>query len=128
MDYSHYLAGPFLSRCLAALGAEVVGPAGSLEDALRLAATAPGLDAAVLDVNLDGQASFPVADVLAGRGVPAVFATGYASLPPGGIADRHNGVPVLRKPLAQADLERALRGVMEGAASRPSADAGSVSV
>ena len=38
---------------------------------------AEAIDAAVLDVNLKGQKSYPVADALAARGVPFVFSTGY---------------------------------------------------
>jgi CheY-like chemotaxis protein len=79
-------------------GAEVVGPVATVEDALRLvdSLTADGrLDAAVLDVNLGGESVEPVADRLATRGVPFVFATGYGAgcEPPG-----HPGRPVLHKP------------------------------
>jgi hypothetical protein len=35
-------------------------------------------DAAMLDVNLNGNKSYPVADALAARGVPFVFSTGYS--------------------------------------------------
>jgi hypothetical protein len=60
-------------------GAEVVGPAGSVSDALQLvgvAASEGGLSAAVLDINLEGEAVKPVADILAALGVPFLFATG----------------------------------------------------
>jgi len=59
-------------------GSEVVGPAARMEEALRLASHA-NLDAAILDVNVGGAVVFPVADVLRGRGVPIIFATGYGS-------------------------------------------------
>jgi CheY-like chemotaxis protein len=62
------------------LGHEVVGLAMRLPQAMELAATAI-VDLAILDVNLDGRMSFPVADLLSARGVPFVFATGYGSLP-----------------------------------------------
>ena len=61
-------------------GAEVIGPACSLDEALRLteaAAADGGLSAAVLDINLAGEAVWPVADRLAALGVPFVFSTGY---------------------------------------------------
>lgn len=61
-------------------GAEVIGPASSLDEALQLAETAVadgGLSAAVLDINLAGVAVWPVADRLAALGVPFVFSTGY---------------------------------------------------
>lgn len=53
--------------------------AGHLEQATLLA-TEHGLDAAVLDVNLHGKPSYPVADALAARGIPFVFATGYGDV------------------------------------------------
>ena len=58
-------------------GAEVIGPAGSVADALGILAATPRIDGAVLDLNLRGEMSFPVADALEARGVPFVFATGY---------------------------------------------------
>jgi CheY-like chemotaxis protein len=60
--------------------AKVVGPASSVEQALRLidgVMAEGGLSAAVLDVNLNGEAVLPVADRLAALGVPFLFATGY---------------------------------------------------
>jgi DNA-binding response OmpR family regulator len=62
-------------------GAEVVGPACSVKEALELidqVAADGGLSAAVLDINLDGETVFPVADRLAALGVPFIFATGYS--------------------------------------------------
>ena len=61
-------------------GAEVIGPACSLDEALQLTETAladGGLSAAVLDINLAGEAVWPLADRLAALGVPFVFSTGY---------------------------------------------------
>ena len=62
-------------------------------------------DAAILDVNLRGERSFPIAQRLQERGIPFVFATGYGTsvMPP---EFRH--VPVLSKPFKQADLAEAL--------------------
>jgi CheY-like chemotaxis protein len=84
-------------------GAEVVGPVATVEDALRLvdSLTADGgLDAAVLDVNLGGRSVEPVADRLAGCGVPFLFATGYG---PGFEPPGHPDRPVLHKPF-EAEL------------------------
>ncbi|WP_236552439.1 response regulator [Belnapia sp. F-4-1] len=61
-------------------GASVVGPVGSVDDALALverAACDGGLSAAVLDINLGGAMVSPVADRLAALNVPFLFATGY---------------------------------------------------
>ena len=85
-------------------GAEVIGPVATVAEAMALLdAAAP--DAAVLDLNLAGETSTPVADVLANRGVPFVVATGYGAdgLPPG-----HARVPVLAKPYDPDDLTATL--------------------
>ena len=59
------------------LGFDPVGPAFRLAEALALAALR-GFYAAILDVNLNEERSFSVADYLAKRGVPFMFATSYA--------------------------------------------------
>ena len=60
------------------MGFDVVGPAYRLSDGLRLAEREQ-IDMAILDVNLNGARSFPIAAVLVDRGIPFVFATGYGS-------------------------------------------------
>src|SRR5262245_8984969 len=57
-------------------GCEVVGPAGWLQRGLQLARD-ERLDGAILDINLHGEMSFAIAEVLRTRGVPFVFVTGY---------------------------------------------------
>ncbi|WP_372621649.1 HWE histidine kinase domain-containing protein [Falsiroseomonas sp.] len=102
------------AETLRALGCEVVGPASTLPQALALAEGGGHLDAAVLDVNLGGQPSFPLATLLAGRGVPVVFATGYSELPEG---SGGAGAAVLRKPVAPVELAAALRAAIGPAAA-----------
>ncbi len=75
-------------------GCVVVGPASQLDDALRAAAD-DAIDAALLDVNLGGRPVYPVADVLARRGIPFAFLTGYGA---GGIQEAYRHHPVLKKP------------------------------
>ena len=89
----------------AAIGASVIGPAATVDDALRLVAATDRLDAAVLDVNLRGAMVYPVADALTARGVPFVFATGYDStvIPP-----RFSGVKRCAKPVQFARMMRTL--------------------
>jgi DNA-binding response OmpR family regulator len=85
-------------------GAGVIGPAGSVEDALLLidaAAVNGGLNAAVLDINLDGAVVLPVADHLASLGVPFLFATGYGESCDRGL---HTAMPVLAKPFGPHTL------------------------
>jgi CheY-like chemotaxis protein len=100
-----YMIAADLSLSLEELGAVVVGPAGSVADALALAAGEPELDAAVLDVNLGSEKAFPVADALLARGVPFVFATGYDDwIIPAGYQD----APRFQKPVDTRALARIL--------------------
>ncbi len=85
------------------LGYEVAGLASRLEPALALAREG-AFDIAMLDVNLAGQASFPVADALK-RGIPFLFATGYGIQ---GITENYRSAPVLQKPFRARDLQEAL--------------------
>ena len=75
---------------LADFDCSVVGPALKISPALALAQTAD-IDAAILDVNLGGDSSFPVADILRQRGVPLIFASGYGSV---GLPSEWQGRPV----------------------------------
>jgi light-regulated signal transduction histidine kinase (bacteriophytochrome) len=83
--------------------AAVLGPAGRLDKAIALAEQEEP-DAVLLDIDLHGQRSWPVADVLARRGVPFAFTTGFLAAMV--IPDRFAGVPVLSKPYREADLLR----------------------
>jgi len=92
-------------------GAEVIGPATSVEEALLLieaAAAGGGVDAAMLDINLEGAMVSPVADHLAALGVPFVFTTGY-----GEHCDRgaHSAAPILAKPFGPDTLVTAVRNL-----------------
>ncbi len=89
------------------MGFDVVGPASRLSDGLHLAEHET-LDLAVLDVNLNGVRSFPIAAVLAGRGIPFVFATGYGTV---GVEADFPGVPVVSKPFTSDRLDEALAKV-----------------
>jgi CheY-like chemotaxis protein len=90
------------------LGHEVAGLASRLAPGLALAADAE-IDAAVLDVNLAGERSFAIADLLAGRGIPFLFATGYGL---GGIEERYRSRVVLQKPFRLNDLAVALEAAV----------------
>ncbi len=90
------------------LGCVVVGPATSISQALAMI-DAAAIDAALLDVNLDGQPSYPVADALAARGVPFAFATGYDK---DSLAERYRAVPILRKPFHASALDDILKRLL----------------
>lgn len=72
------LVAMLLEEMLLDFGCEVIGPAYSIAQAVPLALEQP-LDAAVLDINVNGEMSHSVAAILHSRGVPFVFATGYGS-------------------------------------------------
>jgi CheY-like chemotaxis protein len=86
------------------LGHEVAAIASRMPDALDIARSGQ-VDLAIIDVNLDGQPGYPVADILAERGVPFLFATGYGVK---GIDPKYSDTPVLTKPFAAAELESML--------------------
>jgi CheY-like chemotaxis protein len=71
------LVGLALCQSLREVGAIILGPASSVGEALDLLNATVEVDGAVLDVNLDGEMVYPVAEKLAIRGVPFVFATAY---------------------------------------------------
>ena len=92
---------------LSDLECEVVGPALNLRQAIELARDAV-MDVAVLDVNLAGDPIWPVAEILAERGVPIVFSTGYGT---NSLPDRWRGYPSLPKPFSFKEVETVLAGV-----------------
>ncbi|MBL8659232.1 MAG: response regulator [Rhodospirillales bacterium] len=93
-------------------GGVVVDMAATLEQALQLARSAE-LDAALLDINLNGKASFEVAETLAARGIPYAFVTGYGKQM---VPQAYASVPLLMKPYARSELVRLL-GVLASSSS-----------
>lgn len=82
------------------LGCSTVHAAASVAEALVLLGNYR-FDAAMIDVNLGGEKSYPVADELLRRGIPFAFSTGYGDHGDRTDLDRW---PVLRKPYRRADL------------------------
>src|ERR1019366_8154708 len=78
-------------------GCEIVGPACDLKRAIDLAQGEASIDVAVLDVNLGGQVVFPVAEILAKRGVPILFATGLGA---DGLPVDWRGHQTIQKPMS----------------------------
>jgi DNA-binding response OmpR family regulator len=85
-------------------GFGVMGPAATVEEAMALL-DHERPDAVVLDLNLAGETSTPVADALAARGIPFVIATGYGA---SGLPDGHQHATVLAKPYDPAELTSVL--------------------
>jgi DNA-binding response OmpR family regulator len=101
-----YFIADDLARTIEDAGAEVVGPASTSEAAFALL-DGPPIDLAVLDISLAGAVNFTLADELARRNVPFVFATGYdAEMIPA----RHANRIRWQKPFQVDELVRALGG------------------
>lgn len=100
-----YFIADDMARALADQGAEIIGPVGSVEEALELLKQHDNLSGALLDLNLHGRLSYDVADVLMTRGVPFIFSTGYdtPTLPV-----RFASIPCFVKPSDARDMARAL--------------------
>jgi DNA-binding response OmpR family regulator len=88
-------------------GHVVEGIANSLSAGLDLARTAE-IHLGILDINLNGEASFPIADMLRSRGIPFIFSTGYGS---GRVPSSYVTVPQLVKPYQSDLLGAAIRAV-----------------
>ena len=103
-----YMIAMLIESLLEDLGCVLADIAAKPERAFEII-DATEIDAAVLDVNLNGVDSFGIAAVLAERDIPFVFATGYGGsrLPPE-FANR----PVLQKPYRIGDLEQALKAIL----------------
>lgn len=100
-----------LAQDLSKLGWDIVGPAATVDEALRLVADTPP-DAAVLDVNLGGELVYPIAEWLRDRKVPFVFCSGYEHL------DTHSAYdqwPRVRKPVDIQLLDSELRRARKAA-------------
>ncbi len=102
------LVAMLIEDILADMGHEVAAVAGRLEQALTLIQTAD-FDFAVLDLNLNGVRTYPVAEALVSRGKPFMFATGYGSA---GLDDPWRRYPVVQKPFTPEDLARAIEQAM----------------
>ena len=94
-----------LQSLLQELGHEVVALAGNLDDALQLAEEVDAVDAALLDLDLGGRSSLPVARLLQDRGIPCLLCTGHA---PEDYQRMGFDAPCIEKPYRGRDLKRAL--------------------
>jgi two-component sensor histidine kinase len=107
------LVAMMMTQILKDLGASIVGPVAAVSEAS--AALDEAIDAAVLDVNLDGVFVYPLADQLCARGVPLVFVTGYEA---DRLEPRFASAPILAKPVEASALAEALAGVLAASAKR----------
>ena len=102
------LVSMMLADMLAAFGHKVDGPYNRFSDAI-LAAKSNNLQAGILDVNLGGEKTYAVADILANRKIPFAFVTGYG---PDTIVSQFSHAPVLQKPIEAAKLHALLQQIV----------------
>jgi CheY-like chemotaxis protein len=98
------LVAMYVEDALSELGYAVAAVASNLAEALALARD-DQFDFAVLDINLNGEKSFPVAELLRKRQIPFLFVSGYTS---GGLAEEYRNEVRLRKPFRSSDLAKAI--------------------
>jgi len=102
-----------IEELVRAAGCTVIGPVGTVSDAMRkLREVRP--DGAILDVNISGEMVFPIADALHEAGIPFMIVTGYTREH---VPERHRERPFLQKPYKAAVLV-AMLGEMLGNAQR----------
>jgi len=99
-----------IEEFLDTLGCEVVATAAQLEEGLVKVNTT-AIDVAVLDVNLHGQLSFPIAQAMKGRAIPFIFATGNGM---SGVPEKFTSAPLLSKPFGLEELQTALHRATAG--------------
>jgi CheY-like chemotaxis protein len=102
------LIGMLLEDMLADLGPYVVAVVPRVNEALALVER-ERFDLAILDVHVNGQPVFPVADSLVQRGIPFVFATGYGER---GLPEQYRDRPILQKPFGKDDLEKMMAALV----------------
>jgi PAS domain S-box-containing protein len=102
------LVSMMLADMLSAFGHKVDGPYSRFSDAI-LAAKRNNLQAGILDVNLGGEKTYAVADILRDRKIPFAFVTGYG---PDSIVSAFAHAPVLQKPIEAAKLHALLQQIV----------------
>ena len=106
-----YILAEDLREELEQQGAEVMGPVASVADALELVDAEPAPEMAILDINLQGELVYPVADALRARGIPLIFTTGYDAQ---AIPKAYSDVPRVEKPVEVRQATSKLIGRPEG--------------
>jgi DNA-binding response OmpR family regulator len=98
-----FFVAVMLEDDLRAAGFSTLGPFRTLASA-REAACREQFNLAVLDINLNGEAVYPLADELLARGIPLLFLSGYVELP-----ERFKAAPQLSKPHNPEALVKLIR-------------------
>jgi len=106
------VVGLFMQELLRSIGYRSTDPIGRLSEAIA-AATNERFEGAVLDMNLNGEIIYPLAELLTEQSVPFLFVTGYA---PRSVDPRFINVPILQKPVLQDQLAGTLQHVLANGA------------
>lgn len=104
-----YLIAVDLVEALQRLGVKVVGPYAGIAEATTAIEKVEHLDGAILDLNLRGELSFPVAEALQARHVPFVFTSGYEQV---NIPTQFRDVPLVTKPADPVEVARKLAALI----------------
>jgi len=103
-----YLIRMLLEDMLVDLGYSVAAAVGTIAEASKFA-EGGDFDVAILDVNLDNDPIYPVADILTKRGLPFFFVTGYGER---SLAEPYRDHPALQKPFQAEQLQRTLTSLL----------------
>ncbi|MCE7029654.1 response regulator [Jiella avicenniae] len=98
VEDEYYLADD-ICRAFRRLGASIMGPAPTVAEATERLKLHETPNFAVLDISLNGESVYPLADELNRRGVPFVFTTGYD---PTAMPDDYRKMPRWEKPFDPA--------------------------
>jgi CheY-like chemotaxis protein len=94
------LVAMMIEDMLTDLGHQVVATSGRMPEASKLVSD-PSADLAILDVNLNGEETYPLADSLAARKIPFIFATGYGFRNQGRMVGRAGSAEAVSVPRAR---------------------------
>jgi CheY-like chemotaxis protein len=101
-----YLVAIVLGDLLEEAGAQVIGPIGEIDEAVTfIKDNSTAFDSAVLDVNLHGRKSYPIADALVAQHICFVFTTGYGAE---ALDEAYRCYPRCEKPINEEKLIAAL--------------------
>jgi two-component SAPR family response regulator len=100
IEDEYYVASELMA-CLETAGARVLGPVAHLEHALEISTHTPTIDAAIVDVNLQGKMVYPFVDGLLDRNIAVVFVSGYSLAD---IPQQYRAIPFFQKPIDKAAL------------------------
>ena len=103
------VVAPFTADLLVELGCIVVGPAPNMAMARELA-EAGEFDAAIVDIHIRGERSFPICEILEQKGVPFLLTSGYADRQ---MPDQWKDRPRLNKPYTLDDVSEALTKLLD---------------